>query len=50
MLPLGWLLAVKLGLGLNGAVWAVIVASLLSAGLLIGRFWMLGRSAPALRG
>ena len=50
MLPLGWLLAVKLGFGLNGAVWAVIVASLLSAGLLIGRFWMLGRSAPALRG
>ena len=50
MLPLGWLLAVKLGWGLNGAVLAVILASLLSAGLLIGRFWMLGRGDPAVRG
>ena len=43
MLPLGWLLADKLSLGLNGIVWAVIVASLTSAGLLLGRFWMLVR-------
>ena len=49
MLPLGWLLAVKLGWGLNGAILAVILASLLSAGLLLGRFWMLGRKA-GLRG
>ena len=43
MLPLGWVLAVKLGYGLGGTIAAVIVASLLSAGLLLGRFWMLGR-------
>ena len=44
MLPLGWLLAVRLHFGLNGAVLAVILASLVSAGLLLGRFWMLDRS------
>jgi multidrug resistance protein, MATE family len=43
MLPLGWALAVPLGLGLNGAVWAVIVASIASAGLLAGRFLWLAR-------
>ncbi len=43
MLPLGWALAHPAGLGLNGIVWAVIVASLLSSGLLLGRFWMLAR-------
>ena len=43
MLPLGWLLAVRLHHGLNGAVVAVILASLASAGLLLGRFWMLDR-------
>jgi MATE family multidrug resistance protein len=47
MLPLGWLLAVRLGQGLNGAILAVILASLMSAGLLLGRFWMLGRRARA---
>jgi MATE family multidrug resistance protein len=47
MLPLGWLLAVKEGLGLVGCVLAVVVASWMSAGLLLGRFWLLGRkSAP----
>lgn len=49
MLPLGWLLAVRLHLGLNGAVVAVILASLMSAGLLLGRFWMLDRP-PRRRG
>ena len=43
MLPLGWLLAVRLHQGLSGAVLAVILASLMSAGLLLGRFWMLDR-------
>ena len=43
MLPLGWLLAVRLHQGLNGAIAAVIIASLMSAGLLLGRFWLLGR-------
>lgn len=45
MLPLGWLLAVRLHQGLNGAVAAVIIASMMSAGLLLGRFWMLDRAA-----
>ncbi len=43
MLPLGWLLAVRLHQGLNGAILAVILASLMSAALLLGRFWMLDR-------
>jgi len=40
MIPLAWLLAIPLGLGLNGVVWAVIVASLLAAGMLVSRFWL----------
>lgn len=43
MLPLGWWLAHPGGLGLDGIVWAVIVASLLSAALLLGRFLLLAR-------
>lgn len=43
MMPLAWWLALPMGLGVQGLVWAVIVASLLSAGLLLGRFWMLAR-------
>ena len=43
MLPLGWLLAVHLGMGLSGIVLAVVIASLMSAGLLIGRFVLLAR-------
>lgn len=43
MLPLGWWLAHPAGLGLDGIVWAVIVASLLSAALLLGRFLLLAR-------
>ncbi len=43
MLPLGWALARPAGLGLDGIVWAVIVASLLAASLLLGRFLMLAR-------
>ncbi len=38
MMPLGYLFAVPLGGGVIGIVWAVIVASLVSAGLLWGRF------------
>jgi MATE family multidrug resistance protein len=46
MLPLGWALAVPLGFGLNGAVVAVIVASIASAGLLTARFlWLARRDA-----
>ena len=43
MLPLGWALSHPAGLGLNGIVWAVIVASFMAATLLLGRFWMLAR-------
>ena len=43
MLPLGWVLALPLHMGLTGVVLAVIIASCLSAGLLLGRFWMLAR-------
>lgn len=43
MMPLAWWLAIPMGLGLNGIVWAVIAASVLSAGLLGGRFWLLAR-------
>ena len=43
MLPLGWLLGEHLRWGVIGAVWAVILASLVSASLLATRFWALGR-------
>jgi MATE family multidrug resistance protein len=43
MTPLAWLLAIPYGLGVNGIVWSVIASSLLSASLLLGRFWMLRR-------
>jgi len=43
MIPLAWWLAIPMKLGLNGLVWAVIVASLLSAGFLLTRFWVLSR-------
>ena len=43
MLPLGYLLAITAHWGVAGIVWAVIIASYLSAGLLLGRFWILAR-------
>ncbi len=43
MLPLGWLLAHPLHMGLDGIVWAVVAASIMSSALLLGRFWMLTR-------
>jgi MATE family multidrug resistance protein len=44
MMPLGWALALPFGLGVTGLVWAIIVASLVSAVLLWGRFWWLRSS------
>jgi MATE family multidrug resistance protein len=41
MMPLAWWLAIPMGLHLMGMVWAVIIASIASAGLLQARFWML---------
>jgi MATE family multidrug resistance protein len=43
MAPLAWWLAIPRGLAVQGMVLAVIVASLVSAALLLGRFWMLSR-------
>jgi MATE family multidrug resistance protein len=44
MCPLAWWLAIPMGMGLAGIVWAVAVASLLAAGLLVGRFWLITRA------
>jgi MATE family multidrug resistance protein len=43
MLPLAYLLAIPLGWGIIGIVAAASLASYVSAGLLLGRFWMLAR-------
>jgi len=43
MMPLAYVLAIQAGWGLNGIMVAVTVASYLSAGLLVARFWMLAR-------
>ena len=43
MMPLAWWLAIPMHRGLIGIVWAVIVASFVSAALLLGRFWWLSR-------
>jgi MATE family multidrug resistance protein len=43
MLPLAYWLAIRQGWGLAGIVWAVIIASFVSAGLLLARFWLLSR-------
>lgn len=47
MMPLAYFLAFGAGLGVNGIVWAVIIASLVSAVLLWGRFLWLTRPLPA---
>lgn len=43
MTPLAWWLAIPMKMGLTGILWAVIVASFLSAGLLLARFALLSR-------
>jgi MATE family multidrug resistance protein len=43
MMPLAWWLAIPRGLGIVGIAWAVVIASLVSAGLLLTRFWLLSR-------
>lgn len=45
MMPLAWWLAIPMKMGIDGIVWAVVIASFLSGGLLLGRFWMLSRRA-----
>jgi MATE family multidrug resistance protein len=43
MMPLAWWLAIPRGMGIIGMVWAIVIASVVSAGLLLGRFWLLSR-------
>ena len=43
MMPLALWFAIPLKMGIEGIVWAVIVASFVSGGLLLARFWMLSR-------
>ena len=45
MIPLGWWLAHRIGV--DGLVWSVIVASLISGALLIGRFVRIAKRLPA---
>jgi MATE family multidrug resistance protein len=43
MAPLAWFLAIPKHMGVLGIAWAVVIASVISAVLLLGRFWMLSR-------
>jgi MATE family multidrug resistance protein len=43
MMPLAWWLAIPRGMGIIGIAWAVVIASVISAVLLAGRFWWLSR-------
>lgn len=43
MMPLSWWLAIPMGWGLNGIIGGIIVASFVSAGLLLWRWWALRR-------
>jgi MATE family multidrug resistance protein len=43
MAPLAWWLAIPMGLGIMGIGWAVVIASVVSGALLLGRFWILSR-------
>jgi len=43
MIPLAYVFALPMHMGVSGIIWAATIATLLSAGLLLGRFWMLSR-------
>ena len=43
MSPLAWWLAIPMGLGVNGVIGGIIIATFISCGLLLGRFWQLSR-------
>lgn len=47
MAPLGWFLAIRLDWRIPGIIAAITVASFLSAGLLLGRFWTLVKRSEA---
>jgi O-antigen/teichoic acid export membrane protein len=36
-------------MGIMGLVWAVVIASVVSAGLLLARFWMLSKKGLGLK-
>ncbi|MEI6484629.1 MAG: MATE family efflux transporter [Sphingomonadales bacterium] len=46
MMPLAWWLGVRGGGGVDGLVWAIVLASAVSAALLWGRFVLLARVRP----
>ena len=48
LLPAGYIAAIPMALGVNGIVWGTIIASFVSAGLLLARWFWLERE-PALR-
>jgi MATE family multidrug resistance protein len=43
MMPLAWWLAIPLHMGIMGITWSVVIASFISAGFLLSRFWILSR-------
>ncbi len=43
MMPLAWWLAIPRHMGVVGIAWAVVIASVVSAALLLARFWWLSR-------
>jgi MATE family multidrug resistance protein len=43
MIPLSWWLAIPMGMGLNGIIFGIVVASFISGGLLGWRWWVLAR-------
>lgn len=43
MMPLAWWLGIPKGLHIMGIAWAMVIASCVSAALLLARFWMLSR-------
>jgi|TARA_R100000501_G_scaffold17834_1_gene34262 MATE family multidrug resistance protein len=49
MLPLGWWLALPMGVGLQGLVWSIVITSLVAGAFLVARFKWLTRPGAALR-
>jgi MATE family multidrug resistance protein len=43
MMPLAWWLGIPMHMGIMGVAWAVVIASFISAGFLLTRFWILSR-------
>ena len=43
MVPIGWFLAFKWGMGVEGLIWAVFAACLVSMTAMVGRFHLMSR-------